>query len=232
MEPRTDLSLDLESIEDQSLIERYVTGRLSPTDAARFEEHYLGDPELAEQVMAAQRLQLGLQAVAAQEAVRTAAALSFWQRLVRGRFFAAVPLLLLLGLSALYFFQQGQLRDLERTLEAARQPQVNTAIFDLKPFRDVGLGTPPPSILTLSSEFEWVVLTLADPGQQPPYRVELVDADGQAVWEAPGLQPDPLDRLIMTLPSTLFQAGEYELKMVDAAGNVGPSYVLRVELRS
>jgi hypothetical protein len=59
-------------IEENSLIERYHQGRLPPEEEARFEAHFAACPQCLEQLEMARDLQLGLRAMAAEEAARTA----------------------------------------------------------------------------------------------------------------------------------------------------------------
>ena len=224
--------MDERSIEEQNLVERYVTGRLSSEQAARFEEYLLGHPECAAQVRAAQRLHRGLEAVAAQEVVRTSLALGLWSRFLRSRAAMLVPLLVVAVAILPLTFQMRRVDHLEKSLEAARQPQVNTPIFELSCFRSSDLGTPSPHLLTLSPDPEWIVLALALPGPvRPSYRVELRDADERLVWEASDLRPDPLGRLVMTLPSTLLPAADYEIRVAGSTGDAEPVPVGRFALR-
>lgn len=224
--------MDEHSIEEQNLVERYVTGRLSPEEAASFEEYFIGHPECAAEVRAAQRLLRGLEAVAAQEVVRTSLALGLWSRLLRSRATLLVPLFVVAVASLPLVFQMRQINHLEESLEAAQQPQVNTSIFELSSFRGSDLATPAPHLLTLSPDPEWIVLALALPGtEQPSYRVELRDAEGRLVWAAPDLRPDPLGRLVVTLLSTLLPAGDSEIHVLAPTSDAEPAPVGRFALR-
>jgi hypothetical protein len=60
--------MDHQAIDAESTAERYVTGRLPPEEAARFEEHYLDCPACRARVEAAERLQRGLRRLAEQAA--------------------------------------------------------------------------------------------------------------------------------------------------------------------
>jgi Putative zinc-finger len=57
------------TIDAENTAELYVTGRLTPEEAARFEEHYLDCPSCCARVEAAERLQRGLRRLAEQAAV-------------------------------------------------------------------------------------------------------------------------------------------------------------------
>lgn len=62
--------MDHSTIDTQNVAERYVTGRLSPEEAASFEEHYLDCPPCCARVEAAERLQRGLRRQAEEAATR------------------------------------------------------------------------------------------------------------------------------------------------------------------
>jgi len=73
--------MDHQTIDAGNIAERYVTGRLSPEDAASFEEHYLDCPSCIARVEAAERLQRGLRRLAEDAAVRApATSRSTWSR--------------------------------------------------------------------------------------------------------------------------------------------------------
>jgi hypothetical protein len=62
--------MDHQSIDAGNIAEHYVTGRLPPEEAARFEEHYLDCPSCCARVEAAESLQRGLRRLAEEAAVR------------------------------------------------------------------------------------------------------------------------------------------------------------------
>ena len=62
--------MDHQSIDAGNIAEHYVTGRLPPEEAARFEEHYLDCPSCCARIEAAERLQRGLRRLAEEAAVR------------------------------------------------------------------------------------------------------------------------------------------------------------------
>ena len=220
-----------EIIEEQNVIERYVTGRLTEEEVARFEEYFLEHPECAAEVRMAQRLQRGLEAVAAQEVVKASVATSAGASWLRHRFALLVPVLLLaVALLPLLLLQR--IDRLEDDLQAAQRPQGNTPIFELSAFRGADLGTAPPHLLTLSAEPEWIVLTLALTNPDlPEYRVALSPQEGEPLWESEDLQADPLGRLVISLPSTLLPAGDYEIRAEGMTGDAAPVSAGRFALR-
>ncbi len=60
--------MDHSKIDAGNVAERYVTGRLSPEEAAGFEEHYLDCPECCARVESAQRLDRGMRRLAEEAA--------------------------------------------------------------------------------------------------------------------------------------------------------------------
>lgn len=58
--------MDHDILDAENVAERYVTGRLSSAEAARFEEHYLDCPQCCARIEAAERLGRGLARVAAE----------------------------------------------------------------------------------------------------------------------------------------------------------------------
>jgi hypothetical protein len=71
--------MDHPSIDAENIAERYVAGRLSPEEAATFEEHYLDCPACCARVEATERLQRGLRRLAEEAAVRPAGS-PHWSR--------------------------------------------------------------------------------------------------------------------------------------------------------
>lgn len=119
--------MDHEHIEAESVIDRYVTGRLDGGEADAFEEHLIDCPPCIERVKAAESLKRGLTAVVAEEAAKIgvaagAAALAArrW-RVVRG----VAAAVLISGLGVLALDRGGETERLRRELrlaqEAARQ---------------------------------------------------------------------------------------------------------------
>lgn len=75
-------------IDDHQVAELYLLGKLSPEEAARFEEHSMSCSECLDRLETAEKLRLGLRAVAAREVAALAAdtvKLGLLARLVRSR---------------------------------------------------------------------------------------------------------------------------------------------------
>src|SRR4051794_15461602 len=77
--------MDHSYIDEHQLAERYLLGQLSPAEAARFEEHSLACVECLDRLETAEKLRLGLRAVAARGVAVEAVKLSLLARIVRSR---------------------------------------------------------------------------------------------------------------------------------------------------
>ena len=62
-------SMDRQFIETHAVIERYLQGKLPPDEQEAFEEAYLGDPELLEELELAEKLKQGLADLNAKNAI-------------------------------------------------------------------------------------------------------------------------------------------------------------------
>src|SRR5689334_7965167 len=112
--------MDHQYVLENGLIDLYRRGVLPPEEEARFEEHFAGCPECLEQLEAARGFQLGLKALAAEDAARTVvqAGLLAWLAR-RGRLALVVALLLAAALPALWLARES--RDLARQASALQK---------------------------------------------------------------------------------------------------------------
>src|SRR3954466_2070931 len=112
--------MDHPTIDAENVAERYVTGRLPPEEAARFEEHYLDCPACCARVEAAERLKRGLQRLAEEAAVRAPGA-SLGNRSSRApwRSLAAAALFAVALLPA--WLELREIRSLRSDLGSARE---------------------------------------------------------------------------------------------------------------
>lgn len=117
--------MDHSYIDDHQMAELYLLGKLSPEEAARFEEHSMSCSECLDRLETAEKLQLGLRAVAAREVASEAVKLGLLARLVRSRLapFALTALLLAAVLPAgLLWRRAGRLEgELVQTREQLRE---------------------------------------------------------------------------------------------------------------
>jgi hypothetical protein len=119
--------LDHTYIEEQQIVDRYVTGKLPAEEAERFEEHYLGCPECLDRLDLAESMQRGFKRAAGEDAARAAAArqlafVAWLARLPRSRQMAVLAMaVLVVGLlpAGLALREIGR-RDRELTQERQR----------------------------------------------------------------------------------------------------------------
>ncbi len=205
-------------IEQHDVVERYVAGKLTSDEEARFEEHYLDCPACIGAVEDAERLRRGLELVAAQELAARRTALAAAAALLRSRpgaLVASLVLVLALLPAGLAWRQAGRLDNeldaTRRELEDERRPRINTPILTLAPFR---AGEPPVQQISLAPEPEWIVLAIElSDSAEASYRAALSQADGTLVWEASGLVPSYLGTLSLSLHSSSLPPGEYVLRI-------------------
>ena len=204
------------------MIERYLLGRMTDEEAAAFEERFLASKELLDELEAAERLQQGLQTVAAVDKADgqghpgddegVAAGLMSLFHSPRYAMAASFLLLVSLGVSS-HLMRQNSL--LEAT-GAAPLAQV----VELVSVR--GTGGDPINVLDLGEETNSFTLVL-DPGFEPYDRHRatvlrvLEDELPKLVWQVDGLQPGVKegyeDMLALNLPVSVLDKGIYEIQL-------------------
>ncbi|HEX4966648.1 MAG TPA: hypothetical protein VF173_37910 [Thermoanaerobaculia bacterium] len=115
--------MDHRAIDAGNVAERYVTGRLSPEDAASFEEHYLDCPSCIARVEAAERLKRGLRRLA-EEAAESAPGAPRWNQSPRWALAAAALLAVALVPAWL------ELREIQRLRSDIAQAKVERGSAD------------------------------------------------------------------------------------------------------
>lgn len=110
--------MDHSKIDSENVAERYVTGRLSPEEAAGFEEHYLDCPGCCARVEAAQRLDRGMRRLAEEAAADFPPRSERWSRSPRLALAAAALLAVALLPAGFGFWE---VRDLRGELDATRE---------------------------------------------------------------------------------------------------------------
>ncbi|MDY7095591.1 MAG: zf-HC2 domain-containing protein [Acidobacteriota bacterium] len=229
--------MDHSTIDEHQVIERYVLGRLSEDECARFEEHYLDCSRCLEQLEAAERLQSGLRGVAAEEATQAAARgtvqaaiLVGLRRLGGARLSvlaAALGLVVTLSLipSLTYRFHNQQLHE---ELAAARAAQVNLPLVFLSPNRSA-LGETDVE-LDLSAAAGRIILAI-DLGT-PDLRCwgQLEGPDGVVLWTAEGLEADASGLITLALPNSVFDSGEHLLELLPRSESTGAPAPIRFRL--
>jgi len=234
--------MDHHYIEDQQVAERYLMGKLSAEETARFEEHYLTCQECLDRLELAERFDRALKGVAAEDAARSAVTarvgiLAALARLSRSRQVAVVlaAVLVLVILPVGFLVREiGRLdRELDRTRATLSAVQINTRILQLGPERSAPGEREPVHRITLSSVPEWIVLEIElDAPEYATYQALLVGQDGNVAWQRDGLEPNELDALVISLLSTSLEAGDYCLRLAgippQGEAVLGASFSFRV----
>lgn len=200
--------MDREYIRDNQLIERYLRGRLTAEEEARFEEAYLADPELLDEVKLVERLEQGMKAAAA--AGRAAGGPSTGKSgLGSGVYAAAASVLLAISLafSAVLYRENLSLRRADAgiagaagapliPLFATRGGPVTMPAPDAADFRTFLLDPAPAEF----DEYAVAVSRVSPGAPEPVARVE-------------GLEPSYEELVSVLLPGRLLTPGSYELAL-------------------
>ncbi len=196
--------MDRQYIRDHSVIERYLRGALTADEEAAFEEAYLGDPVILDELESAERLRQGLQELDAAGRLERSRRTGIW--LASPQYAAAASVLLAVSIviSAALYQENRNLRSVE--LPQTGQLTRVTPLFAVR-------GASPNEI-TEPAQGELTVLQL-DPGfaEYDAYRAVLERRNGassEVVWSRSGLVRN---ELAIALPPSALPPGEYETRL-------------------
>ncbi len=231
--------MDHATIDNESLVERYLQGRLTVAEWRRFEAHFVDCPRCLEQLEWTEDLRGALRTAAAEDATHTLLAggiLGFLAR--RGRMVRAVLGLgaalapLALALAVLLPRIQGLERRAVRAEQAAAAgPEVNvtTVLLGVVVRGGDAAGEAVPLKL---SERQRVILEVDAAAAFESYRATLFDSAGEEIWQD-RLRPSPWALLEITFPAGFFQPGDHRLELagLEAGGRMTAlgSFRLRAE---
>ena len=188
-------------IRDNQVVERYLQGRLTADEQTAFEEAYLGDAELLQELKTADLLRRGLEAhdVANRSTHRPSA-------VARGggapRYALAASLVagIALASSSYLFVENRELRGANVAPGARLVPLLTVRGGD-------------PNRIEAAATNDWTVLLL-DPGFTPydGYRATVVRRTGGAeLLSVDGLTPSYEGLLAVVVPSRLLTPGDYDV---------------------
>ena len=196
--------MDRQHIRDTDVIERYLQGVLSAAEEQAFEEAYLADPQLLEELEVAERLRAGFKDLDGAEAPGRAAPprarwLDFVGSARYGLAASLVAVAALVSTTVLYVQDQG-----------AGSAVTQTRLLPLVAVRGAGN----PNEIAAPAPGEWTVLLL-DPGfaAYDSYRAVLVRRDGAEVLRLDGLTPTYEGLLALGVPSEALAPGDYEVRL-------------------
>jgi hypothetical protein len=200
--------MDREYIREHQVIERYLRGALTADEERAFEEAYVGDPKLLDEIELVERLQKGIQDLSAAGGIERPLAGAKRSGLLFGRQWAmAASLLLVVSLAVT--------GGLYRENASLRQGQLLSAGVNTRLLPVLTLRGEPETVLEAPEADDWAVL-LVDPGftEHDSYRAVVTRTSGQQpaeIWSVGGLEPEYQDQLAIGLPGRLLAPGEYEI---------------------
>jgi hypothetical protein len=203
--------MDRQQIRDDQVVERYLNGTLSPAEEQAFEEAYLADPQLEEELDLAERLRTAFKDFgAAGSDERAAPQRARWLDLVSSPGYALAASLVaavaLASTAALYVQNQALRGGGVETFAAGGQ----TRLLPLVSVR----GAAAPNEIAVPGAGEWTVLLL-DPGfgEYEVYRAVLARRDGQEVLRRDGMTPTYEGLLALGVPGEMLPPGAYEIRL-------------------
>lgn len=224
------MSMDHQELDDHQVPERYLRGQLTPEETDRFEDHLLECPECVERLELAERFQVALRGVVAEDAARAGVGAGIIAALVGGGRRRGLAWLLTIALIAAAALPSGVLlrrinrldderARLEEDLRLATAPRLAPSVLRLGPQRGaVGAGGAagaggPTHRITLTEQPEWIVLLL-ELEAETEARTCLVDLEGPDGSVL--LKSGPIDRgvdgnVVLTLHSSTLKPGDHLL---------------------
>ena len=222
--------MDRQYIRDHGVIERYLSGALTADEEQAFEEAYIGDSELLNQLEAAERLRDGIKQIGAGGLERSRPR---WQQTFgspRYAMAASVLLAVSLGFSTMMYRENQTLRSSGgstspiigpipiNTVRGGSASSPTTRLISIDTVRGGN-----PATIPASGTDEWPVLQF-DVVAYDTYRGVLMRRDGDrsvTLWSRADLQPRS-DGTILMGPAPPLQPGSYEVQ-IDGRMNDWPA---------
>ena len=202
--------MDRQPLQDNDLIERYLQGKLSADEEQAFEEAYLADPGLLDEVLLAEKLRDGLKGAGTlQPGAGSARGTRAWPRFFVSPQYAAaasVVAAVSLMLSATLLVQDAG----RETGFAARDSFAATRIVPLVNVRGESAND-----IAEPSASEWTVFLL-DAGftEYDEYRASVVHAgEDRLIRRLDGLSADYDGYVALGLPGRELPPGDYEVEL-------------------
>jgi len=198
--------MDRQYIREHGVIERYLRGALTADEEQAFEEAYLGDPDLLDQVQAAERLRDGIKELGRTGRLEQLRAPARWRQWLASPQYAVAASVLLavsLGFSAMLYVENVDLRGtgLSQTFERTR-------LVRLEAYRGNNNVTP----ISAPETDERIVFAL-DAVAYDTYRATLLRRDGdqfERILTRADLEADD-ETILVGVPGRVLQPGAYEV---------------------
>ena len=202
--------MDRQQIRETQVVERYLNGTLSPAEEQAFEEAYLADPQLEQELDLAERLRTAFKDLdAAGSGARAAPPRARWRDVVSSpRYALAASLVAAVALASTagLYVQNQALRG------GAGQAFANgqTRLLPLVSVR----GAANPNEIAVPGRGELTVLLL-DPGfgNYEVYNAVLTRSDGDEVLRREGLTPTYEGLVALGVPGEMLSPGTYEVRL-------------------
>jgi hypothetical protein len=209
--------MDRQYIREHAVIERYLAGALSADEEQAFEEAYLGDAAILEELQAAERLREGIAELDGAGRVRRSRPQPGGGWLASPRYAAAATVLLAvsLGFSTLMYRENRALRE-----EGLAMTSAVTRFVPLESVRGTSAVT-----IREPEDDEWTVLLL-DAGltEYDSYRATLTRGlaeQSEEIWSRADLTPQLEGRVSIGIPGSILRPGTYEARL-EGRMNGGP----------
>jgi hypothetical protein len=206
--------MDRQYIRDEQVIERYLKGKLSAADEQAFEEAYLADPSLLEEVQLAERLRDGLKDQPPQQepALRVQPRPRWLEIAGSPRYGIAASLVAAAALlSSGVLFVQNQAPDGGRPGSFRAS---NARVLPLVATRGAGSA----NVVSAPAADEWTVLMLdTGLGDYDRYRAVLVrSGSDEELLRLDDMTPTYEGMVALVLPGSSLPPGDYEVRLAGA----------------
>jgi hypothetical protein len=192
-------------------IERYLQGRLPADEEQAFEEAYLSDRELLDDLILAEKLQQGFKELDTTNEATPQIRGGFWRDFAATPQFAAAASVLLVAsalFSGLMYLENQSLREAAPGLAANASTRL-VPLFTVRGEGDVEVAPPAAD--------EWTVF-VADPGFTPYDEYDAIitrssGASSEQVLRLQGLMPAYDGQLAIGMPGQLLESGDYVVEI-------------------
>ena len=201
------MGMDRQYIRDHQVMERYLKGTLTENEEQAFEEAYLEDTELLDELQATERLRAGFKDLDAGGRLGHSRPPARWLRAIASPQYAAAASVLFAVtavFSTMLYRENLTLR--EQTFAASSTVTRFVTLETLRGGAEIEFVAPPAE--------EFIMLLVdAGPTRYDAYRAELLRieaASPQTIWSADGLEPTRDGEIGIGVPGRMLTPGRYE----------------------
>jgi hypothetical protein len=199
--------MDRQYIRQHDVIERYLARSLTAAEEQAFEEAYLGDSEVLDELQAAERLRDGVKELDGAGRLERLRPRPQWQRMLASPRYAAAATVLLavsLGFSGVLYRENRDLREGGIT---------GTSLLTTSVILDSVRGGSVTTIRELEDDELALLVLDAGPTEYDAYRAALIRRVGERseeIWRRADLTVQLDRRVLMSVPGRLLRPGNYE----------------------